>query len=606
MESHSSFCSPFILAEFHAAASNLSSSTATGPDKVAYPMLKHLPRSGMDFLLHIFNLSWSSHSFPSIWKTSSNIPIHKMGMPLDSPASFRAISLTTCVSKLIEGIILSPLLFFLESNSIFTPRQAGFCPGWATLDQILYLSQSISNGFNKPRPGSRTILSTIDFSIAFDSVWHPTLFHILISAGLLPCFARWTQSFLYDRRACVVFQNHKSRSFQVRQDVPQGSVLGRVLFSLFINDLPASLPSSVSCSLYSDDLAIWSSSPSVPTAVEATQEALFRLERWSEYWCLLLNPSKCEATFFSVDSHQANRQPNLHLLGSHLCFNPPSTFLGVTFDRTLSFSKHVSSLKAKFFPRLKALPCIFASSWGPSKESLSVLYKAFLRPLVTYASPGWFPFLSATNSTKLERLHRTASRAITGCLSSSPIPLLLSKASLPPLRVTLTHFTLSSYERALRLPTSFPISGLARLGVKPRLCRSFWRAFASTHPLMLSSTCSREAFLACPPFPPWNLPSFNVESILSSRCSRSDPPFSCQGAALAHLDSLSPYSLVIWTDGCVPFPFGQGNSGILANCFLWGTEATFSFLADQVCSSFFAETCAILQALCWSRNYKQV
>ena len=119
-------------------------------------------------------------------------------------------------------------------------------------------------------------------------------------------------------------------------------------------------------------------------------------------------------------------------------------------------------------------------------------------------------------------------------LPSSPIPLLLSEASLPPLRITLTHFTLSSYERALRLPTSFLISGLARLGVKPRLCRSSWRAFASTHPLMLPSTSSREALLACPPCPPWNLPSlspwnlpsFTVESTLSTPCSRSDPPHS--------------------------------------------------------------------------------
>ena len=192
------------------------------------------------------------------------------------------------------------------------------------------------------------------------------------------------------------------------------------------------------------------------------------------------------------------------------------TFLGVTFDRTLSFSKYVSSLKAMFFPRLKALRCISASSWGPSKESLSLLYKSFLQPLLTYASPGWFPFLSATNFTKSERLHRVASRAITSCLSSSPIPLLLCEASLPPLRVTLTHFTLLSYERALCLPTSFSILGLARLGVKPRLCRSSWRAFASTHPLMLPSTCSREALLACPPFPPWNLPLFTVESTLST------------------------------------------------------------------------------------------
>ena len=246
----------------------------------------------MDFLLHIFNLSWSLHSFPSIWKTSSIIPIHKMEKPLDSPAFFWSISLIYCISKLFERIILSRLLVFLESNSIFSPRQAGFRPGRSTLDQILFLSQSISDGFNKPRPGSRTILATIDFSKAFDSVWHATLFHKLISAGLPPCFDRWTQSFLSDRRASVVFQNHKSCSFRVRRGVPQGSVLGPVLFSLFINDLPASLPSSVSCSLYADDLAIWSSSPSVPTAVEATQGALFRLERWSEYWCLPLNPSK--------------------------------------------------------------------------------------------------------------------------------------------------------------------------------------------------------------------------------------------------------------------------------------------------------------------------
>ena len=404
-ESHSSFCSPFSPAEFHAAASNLSSSAATGPDKVAYPMLRHLPRSGMDFLLHIFNLSWSSHSFPSIWKKSSIIPIHKMGKYLGSPASFQPISLTSCVSKLFERIILFRLLFFLESNSILSPRQAGFRPGRSTLDQILYLSRSISNGFDKPRPGSRTILSTIDFAKAFDSVWHPALFHKLISAGFPPCFACWTKSFLFDRRTSVVYQNHKSRSFRVRRGVPQASVLGPVLVSLFINDLPVSLPSSVSCSLYADDLAIWSSSPSVPTAVEATQGALFRLERCSEYWCLLFNLSKCEASFFLVDPHQANLQPNLLLLGSRLRFNPTPTFLEVTFDRILFFSKHVCSLKAKFFPRLKALRCISASSSGPSKESLSVLHKSFLRPVLTYASPELFPFLSATNFIKLERLH---------------------------------------------------------------------------------------------------------------------------------------------------------------------------------------------------------
>ena len=333
----------------------------TGPDKVAYSLLKHLPRSGMDFL-HIFNHSWSLHSFPSIWKTSSIIPIHKMG------------NLSTLL--LPSGLSLAPPAYQSFFNASYYPVYSSFWnlipfslsppgrfPPWtSSLDQIPYVSQSISDGFNKPRPGSRMILSTIDFSKAFDSVWHSALFHRLISVGLPPCFARWTQSFLSDRRACVVFQNHKSRSFQVHRGVPQGSVLGPVLFSLFTNDLPASLPSSVSCSLYADDLAIWSSFPSAPTAVEATQGALFRLERWSKYWCLPLNPSKCGASFFSVDPHQANLQPNLLLLNSRLRFNPTPTFRGVTFDRTLSFSKHISSLKAKFFLHLKDLRCISASS----------------------------------------------------------------------------------------------------------------------------------------------------------------------------------------------------------------------------------------------------
>ena len=123
---------------------------------------------------------------------------------------------------------------------------------------------------------------------------------------------------------------------------------------------------------------------------------------------------------------------------------------------------------------------------------------------------------------------------------------------------------------------------------------------------MLPSTCSREALLACSTYPPWNLQSFTVESTYSSSCTRSDPPLSRQGAALAHLDSLSPHDLVLWTDGFVLFLFGKCDSGILDNCSLCGTEATLSFSAGPVWSSFSAQACAILQAFCWSRQHQQV
>ena len=307
MESHSSFCSPFTPVEFLAAAFY----TATGPDKVAYPMLNHLPRSGMDLLLYIFNLSWSSHSFLSIWKTSSIIPIHKMRKPLDSPASFRPISLTSCASSCLNALFYRVCSSFWSLIPFSLPvRPVSALVGLHLIKFCTFLSPFWMGLTNPGRALGRSCLLSISRKLLTLS-GIPPFFHKLISTGLPLCFARWTQSFLSDRRACVVFQNHKSRSFRVHRGVPQGSVLGPVLFSLFINDLPASMPSSVSCSLYADDLAIWSSSPSGPTAVEATQGALFRLERWSEYWCLPLNPRKCEASLFSVDPHQANLQPNL-------------------------------------------------------------------------------------------------------------------------------------------------------------------------------------------------------------------------------------------------------------------------------------------------------
>ena len=230
------------MTELSTAIRKFSSSAASGPDQIAYPLLKHLPEPAQLLLLSLSNRSLYSHTFPSCWKPTTIIPIYKPGKPTSSPPSFRPISLISCISKLFERLILSRLTFHLKSYHLLSTCQAGFHPGRSSFDQILTLSQSIWDGFQNKKPPDRTILVSVDFSKAFDSVWHSALFHKLLSLKLPPCFLLWVRSFPSDRRAKVQVGGFRSRSFRIRRGIPQGSVLGPVLFILVVDDISKDLP----------------------------------------------------------------------------------------------------------------------------------------------------------------------------------------------------------------------------------------------------------------------------------------------------------------------------------------------------------------------------
>ena len=195
-----------------------------------------------------------------------------------------------------------------------------------------------------------------------------------------------------------------------------------------------------------------------------------------------------------------------------------------------------------------------------------------------YASPGWFPFSSPTHMTSVKRMHRSSCRVITGCLSPTPIPLLHIEALLPPLRVILTHQSLSFFKRVLRLPSTFPIASLANSNPRTRLKNSSRRSFSRSYNLTPNLHLARETLILCPPKPPWSTLSTYIISLhLSSPCSRKDPPSLRNITATSHLSSLSHSNISAWTDGSVPGGLGQGGAGIHIKCTKCVTATSLSF-----------------------------
>jgi len=197
---HNTFCSPFTTKELTTAISKLSTSTASGPDLIAYLLLIHLLLQ----LSNIFSPSSTGPGFHTPFLHAGNLP------PLFPYTN-------TAISKLFERLVLNRLCYYLESKNLISPTQAGFRPGRSTTDQVLLLTQNIWDGFQKKKPPDRTVLATIDFSKAFDSVWHSALFYKLLILGLPPCFVCCTCSFLSDRRANVFFRGARSRSFRIKR-----------------------------------------------------------------------------------------------------------------------------------------------------------------------------------------------------------------------------------------------------------------------------------------------------------------------------------------------------------------------------------------------------
>ena len=264
---------------------SLDSNKATGPDELGNKLLKLVSTEISPILTRIFNKSFTDGKFPEIWKIANVLPLYKKGEK-NSVKNYRPISLLPCISKLLEKNVYNRIYTYLKRKNFIYKFQSGFQENDSTINQLTYDLDKIYQYIDR---GSDLIGVFLDFSKAFDKVWHKGLLFKLKKAGTSGNLHKWLESYISNRKQRVIIDGMTSDYQYLSAGVPQGSVLGPLLFIIYINDIADNLQSQT-C-VYADDTALF-----VPTfknanqAVQTLNEELQKILDWCNLWKVELHP----------------------------------------------------------------------------------------------------------------------------------------------------------------------------------------------------------------------------------------------------------------------------------------------------------------------------
>ncbi len=328
---------------FHA-IHDLKQFSSAGPDGLDAKFLIISADVLMYPLADLFNLSLSTCSIPSIWKCARVTPLFKAGDPTDMN-NYRPISIICSVAKIFEKLVFNQLSQYLNLFNILSPFQSGFRPKHSTTTALLKFTNDVFSSFDK---GQLTGAIFIDLSKAFDMVDHYLLLDKLYSIGLSQHALLWFSTYLHNRRQSVAFQGFQSDFLIVENGVPQGSTLGPLLFSIFINDLPSIL-SQCSVHLYADDTVIYFSHTDLSHIQNSLQSDFNLVQKWFSNNKLVLNMKKsCCMLFHTSHSHSHPHNLDIHYEdGSSLETVNSFKYLGLWLDPQLSFKIHIDSVVKK-------------------------------------------------------------------------------------------------------------------------------------------------------------------------------------------------------------------------------------------------------------------
>ena len=370
---------------------------SSGLNKISSQCLKDALLALSAQLIHIFTISLKYSIFPKAWKMGTIVPLFKSGKK-DDVSNYRPVSLLPVPGKILEKIVHSHLVAFFENNNLLCERQGGFRKDHSTLGSIADFTTDIFNAINSK---DLTVATFFDLKKAFDTVDHSILIKKLSKMGIQGNTLRWLENYLLNRKQRTICNNILSQEGNVICGVPQGSILGPLLFLVYINDI-SNIFENAKFQLYADDTVIYCSGKSMENIIENLQTNMNRFANWCRVNKLTINTKKTKVMCFG-SRHNVKKAISIELkVNDQLIQNVPTyKYLGINLDQTLNFNYHLKNVvntisrKLYIFSKIRRFLNV--------KTSI-ILYKTMILPFFDYGDVVYM-FSNSNILHKLDRMH---------------------------------------------------------------------------------------------------------------------------------------------------------------------------------------------------------
>ena len=372
---------------------SLNNSTSKDIDGFQVAPIKHVVDILAPCLTHIFNLCLGQAVFPSKMQIARITVLFKKGDKNDM-GNYRPISILPVLSKALEKVILKRLLQFEQKHRLLVDCQFGFRKGLSTEFALLAQKEFILSQLED----SRLVLGLfIDFTKAFDSINHNLLIRKLEHYGIRGQAATLIKSYLANRIQTVGVNGHLSDPLQVSCGVPQGSILGPFLFNLYINDIVTSAPAAKFI-IYADDTSVFLSGHLADELIDEANSTLSALNEWSQMNMLKINTTKTKCVLFRPKNKRLSISKTISLQSTPVDIVPNFKSLGVTFNETLSWNKHIDFLTSKL---AQVVGLVYRNHYILPRSIMLLIYNSLFSSRLSYCSLVWAP----TTKENMQKIH---------------------------------------------------------------------------------------------------------------------------------------------------------------------------------------------------------